>query len=423
MEFLVIILLLLLSAFFHGAEAAFVSSNRLRAEISTLRPGATTTAVRHFYANPGEVLKTTFVGSSITLIVFATLVSVYAASPIASFLASIRGLGASFVALLTFLGVVVVTSTALLIFGVLLPRVLIRSAPTRALFRAAVPLRIAGYLLLPVIWLIEVSSDAIARLSRLRGESFEQMMQRDFELRVAEGRDRVEEDEGVELLENVLNMTDVRVKESMVPRTDIMAVSESASIDEVRARFVETGLSKLPVYRDNLDRIVGTVFAHDLFGMPQSLADIIRPARYVPESKLSKALLREFLGTSTSIAIVIDEYGGTAGLVTREDLLEELFGDIRDEFDAEEDIMRQVGDSVYIVSGRVRIEELNDRYDLDIKEGDYETLAGYVLEQTGAIPSFGEELQIDHLQITVLRATSNRLDLMKVERRGDGYPA
>jgi len=202
----------------------------------------------------------------------------------------------------------------------------------------------------------------------------------------------------------------------MVPRTDIYALEENTPIDVVHNRFVSTGHSKMPVYRENIDNVVGMAFAYDLFNRPKSLEEIVRPAKFVPELKRSRDLLQEFLATGTSIAVVIDEYGGTAGLVTREDLLEELFGDIMDEFDTDQEILRQTGDDTFTVSGRVRLDELEERFGIELPEGDYETVAGYLLDKLGTIPTAKQEFDLDSYHFSVLKASPNRVDLVRITR-------
>ena len=200
-----------------------------------------------------------------------------------------------------------------------------------------------------------------AGLVRLFGgdsESFQQFIRRDFEAVIRESKESggldLEMGE-TELLANVFTLSELRVKDCLVPRTDIEAVEEAETLEEVRARFIESGYSKLPVYRDNIDSIVGVVFAHDLFLYPKSLAEITRPIMAVPESKAANGLLREFLASNTSIAVAIDEYGGTAGLITIEDLLEELFGDIQDEFDTD-DALLSAGLGFTVMDGLLRID-------------------------------------------------------------------
>jgi CBS domain containing-hemolysin-like protein len=202
----------------------------------------------------------------------------------------------------------------------------------------------------------------------------------------------------------------------MVPRTEIIAVDQTAPIAELRAMFVDTGHSKIPIYAENIDNIVGVAFAKDLFNAPSSIEEIIRPATFAPETKLSKELLQEFLATNTSIAIVIDEYGGTAGLVTSEDLLEEIFGDIQDEFDVDENMLRVLDDHAVIASGRLEIDELAEGSTIDLPDGDFETVAGYLLERLGTIPKVRDEFEMDGYRFVVLRATANRIDLVRISK-------
>jgi CBS domain containing-hemolysin-like protein len=253
--------------------------------------------------------------------------------------------------------------------------------------------------------------------------SFSTFMVRDFELMIEESKragDLDLDEEESTLLSNVFAMGSVRVKESMVPRTDLIAVEERVTIAELQATFVKSGHSKLPVYRDNIDNIVGIVFAYDLFDKPQQLDDILRSVNFVPETKMSKDLLREFLATGTSIAIVIDEYGGTAGLVTTEDLLEELFGDIQDEFDHEDHVLRVVDDRTVIASGRVDIDELRERTPIQLSdEGDYETIAGFILARLGTIPARRDEFELDGYRFQVLAASTNRVDMVRITRASE----
>jgi len=218
------------------------------------------------------------------------------------------------------------------------------------------------------------------------------------------------------LLSNVFAMASIKVRESMVPRTDIVAVEVGTSTKDLMDTFVASGHSKLPVYEENIDNIVGVAFAYDLFDDPASLQDMMRPATFVPESKLSKKLLQEFLQSKTSIAIVIDEYGGTAGLATTEDLLEELFGDIQDEFDDENLMLRVLDENTVLASGRIEVDELAEETSIVLPEGDYETVAGYLLDRLGTIPKTRDEFELDSFRIVVVQASANRVDLVRIQR-------
>lgn len=422
MEFAVILLMLVLSAFFSGSEIAFVVANRLRVEVLARREGLVGPIVRSFLEKPATFLTTTLVGNNIALVVYSTLMAFYLNPPLEHFFADVVTVGGSGREIAVLVSQTVIASIVVLFFGEILPKSIMRERANHAVFYLAVPLRITYYVLLPMIKVASGAASLLVRLFRAEPDAFAQFMRRDFEVIIQEskasGELELDEDESV-LLSNVFAMSTVRVKESMAPRTDVEAVEESTPVDQLLERFIETGHSKMPVYRENIDNIVGVVFAYDLFTKPSSLTDIMRPAQFVPESKRSKDLLREFLSTNTSVAVVIDEYGGTAGLVTREDLLEELFGDIQDEFDIEEEVLRQTGEHSFIASGRVHIDELEDRFGITLPEGDYETIAGYLLERIGSIPSPQEHFAFDGYRFDILKSTSSRIDLVRMTKAGE----
>lgn len=419
---IIMIVALLLYGLFSSAASAFDTAGRLRIRMVLPSSGGAAVSIRHFLDNPARLRVLTHGGRSVSLVIVATTTSILLGRPTAEFFA-----GSSSPSAVTLLltGGVVTFATAILILtlGEIVPRVMLRRLSSRAVFAVAVPLRVADILLFPFIWFAWTASVRIARSFGATDDEMLDAVTADLVPRAdaspGHGID------GQTLFENVLELATVRVRDSMIPRTEIEAADEDASLTEVRRRFIETGLSRLPVYRENIDRITGMVFAHDLFAEPDRLSEIIRPARYVPESKLSKDLLQEFLATNTSIAVVIDEYGGTAGLVTREDLLEELFGDIQDEFDIDDDILRRIGNDVYILSGKVRVDEFNERYDLGLEEGDYDTIAGFILEHAGTVPTPAQEVIVGDFHFTILKATSSRIDLVKLTRRlaGDQQPS
>ncbi|HEX7069375.1 MAG TPA: hemolysin family protein [Rhodothermales bacterium] len=418
-ESLLILLALIVGAILAGAEVAYAAANRLRVEVEARRSGIVGPIVRRYVEDPSRFLGATLAGGTVALVVFATLLALRLRTPIERLFAEslLWPAGLSFSASVLILALI--ATVLAVVFMQILPKSVAHEVANRTVFALAVPLRILHLLFLP---LSRVASAVAARLVRPRAsaaESLEQFLRRDFEVIVRENRPDGQAggaDEETELVTNVLALSGLRVRESMVPRTDIEAIEEGTTIEQVRARMIETGLSKLPVYRENIDHIIGVVFAYDLFQDPASLAEIVKPIKFVPESKRSKDLLREFLASNASIAIVIDEYGGTAGLVTREDLLEELFGDIQDEFDIEEFAVRQTSANTFTVNGRVDVDELADRFGLVFPKGDYETLAGYLLERIGTIPSVRQEFVIDGYRFVILKATPNRIDLVRIVR-------
>jgi CBS domain containing-hemolysin-like protein len=414
-----IVLTLLLSAFFSASEIAFVTVNRLRVEVLARRGGVVGPIVQRFLKEPATLLTTTLVGNNLSLVVYSTLLAVYLQEPLSRFAGETLGMSQPGAEALILLAQTVIGSAVVLVIGEIIPKSVVREVATRAVFALAIPLRITYFLLLPLIKVAGWTASLLIRFVRADADTFSQFMRRDFELMIEESKKSGEldlDEEESELLSNVFAMGSIRVKESMVPRTDIVAVEVSTPIEDLRQVFVRSGHSKLPVYRDNIDRIVGMAFAYDLFSEPASVESMMRDVRFVPDTKLSKDLLREFLAANTSIAIVIDEYGGTAGIVTTEDLLEELFGDIQDEFDNEIEEMRRLDDDTIVVSGRVDIDELEEKLGWTLPEGDYETVAGYLLDRLGTIPAVRDEVLVDGIRFTILQATANRIELVRARR-------
>ncbi len=410
-------LALLLSAFFSGSEIAFVSSNTLRVATKAQSGGFIGRIVNTFVENPGSLLTTTLVGNNLALVIYSTLMAFVLEPPLHHFVETSIGLHGGSAALLVLVFQTVIASLVVLFFGEIIPKSILREVPVRAVFALALPLRIVYYLLLPLVKLAEASSRVVARVFGFNPETASRVLRKDFEIVIQDSISKGElalDDEEQTIIANLLAFDSMKVKESMVPRTDIIAVEESASVDEIRSLLIESGYSKLPVFGENIDSISGIVFARDLFSFPETVAEILKPVHFVPESKPSRDLLRELLDNNISVAVVLDEYGGVSGLITLEDLLEELFGDIQDEFDNDEDIVRKVGDNTYILSGRVEIDELKSKIDVDLPEGDYETVAGLILERSGTIPTSRAEIAIDNLRFTILQSTASRIDLVRL---------
>jgi len=410
-----ILLMLVLVAFFSGSEIAFVTANRLRAEVRARREGSVGRIVQEFLHDPGMFLTTTLVGTNVALVLYSTLMSIALHDPLADFCTNVLGTPAveAWVLLLQ----TIIAAFIVLVFGEIIPKSLLRNPPERALMAIAPPLKLTYWLFLPFIKLTSWTSNALVRLFGGPQKSFQQFLVSDFELAIRESRETGALDldaEESEILTNVFELRTLRVKDSMIPRTEIEAVGEEIDLNTARSRFVETGFSRLPVYRENIDRIVGVILAHDLFHNPDSLADIVRPVHVVPESKPARDLLFSFLRSGTSLAVVVDEFGGTAGIVTVEDLLEELFGDIRDEHDADDAPMRRVNETTWLVSGRVELEDLEDKMGIALPEGHYDTVAGFLLDRLGSIPEAHETFEFEGFSFTVLQASANRIESIRI---------
>lgn len=423
--FALVLLMLALSAFFSGSEIAFVTTNRLKAEVRARRSGRLGRIVQDFLADPGTFLTTTLVGNNVALIVYSTLMSVYLEGPLTRLFGgpgAVPGADPS-VAGAVLLAQTVFASLVVLVFGEVLPKSLLRDPAERVVLALAAPLKLTYYLFWPLIKLAGWTSSLFVRLAGVPADSMQQFIRRDFEIVIRESRATGAislDEEETEILSNVFELRTLRVKDSMVPRTDVRAVEEGASLEAVRRIFVETGFSRLPVYREHIDRIVGVVLAHDLFHEPASLAEIIRPVRAVPETKSARDLLFQFLRGGEALAIVVDEYGGTAGIVTTEDLLEELFGDIRDEHDAAAAPIRQIAERTYLLHGRVELETLYEKTGIALPEGDYDTVAGYLLDRIGSVPQERETFDLDGLRFTIQKARANRIEVVRIEPSDEG---
>jgi len=418
-DVILILVALALSAFFSGSETAFVTANRLRVEVASRRRGWVGAIVQRFIQNPATLLTTTLVGNNLALVAYSTLLALFLAPLLQPLFVEGLGVGQSAADVLVLMTQTLVGSAVVLAFGEILPKTLMREAASRAVFFLAVPLRVTYFALLPLIKVAGFVSHLLIRFAKGGASQNGRFIRRDFEMMIREstqdGELGLDEEEST-MLANVFAMSSIRVKESMVPRTDMVAVDESIPLEMLLAEFLRTGHSKLPVYRENIDQIVGVAFAYDLFDEPESLAEIVREPTFIPETKLSKEQLKDFLDAKTSIAIVIDEYGGTAGLVTAEDLLEELFGDIQDEFDTDLNFIRQENPDTLVVSGKLELDELEDKFGWTLPDGDYETLAGYLLENLGSIPAPGDETELDGFRFSILEATANRVELIRIRR-------
>lgn len=404
---------------FSGTEIAYVAANRLRVEMRARDKGLSGQIASSFMQNMSRLLTTTLVGNNLALVVYSTVMAILLEPALEGFMHDVLGLGPRLSGAATLIVQTIVVGIIVLFIGEIIPKSITREMPNRAVFALAIPIQITYIILWPVIALAGLLANKLSNALGTESTSLPRLLRRDFELLIEQGRgDGVLEidQEGQTILSNVFAMDSVRVKESMIPRTEVVGVEDTTDLVVVRNRFIESGFSKLPVFHENIDNIIGIAFAHDLFDHPGSLAEIIRPARFVPASMSSKTLLREFLNSNTSVAIALDEYGGMAGIVTREDLLEELFGDIQDEFDTDDDVMRQMNSTTWIVSGRVDLDSLMERFDITLPDGDYETIAGYILEHHGSIPEQKDELVIGDYRFTVLRSTASRIELVRMER-------
>lgn len=419
-EFIIITLTVLLSGFFSGSEMAFVTANRLKLEIESRKNSVTGRSLAFFSENPEIFLTTTLVGNNIVNVLYATLMAIFLVQPVTMGYEALFGTEPSTGVLL--LIQTVIASVIILLIGEILFKAIFRIQADFFVKVIAVPLRVTNYLMRPLISLSNSSSNILVRWLKAGSERSEKVFRRQDvemifkELRDSGGSEDIDQDDS-EILHNVLELSNKRVRDTMVPRTEIVAIDKDASLEELKNLFITSGYSKIPVYQDNIDDVIGVVFAYDLFSNPKSIGDILRPVKLIPSSKKSKDLLQEFRQSNISVAIVIDEYGGTAGMVTIEDLIEEVVGDIQDEYDTTDEVIKKISSNSYVVSGNVELDELEEKYPeikLQKEEDEFETLAGYIISHTGRIPKVNEEIQVHSNTFIISKATPSRIETVKI---------
>lgn len=401
-----IAVMLVLSAFFSGMEIAFLGRNRLREEIDRKQSGVFNYLAELFSRNSSNYITTILVGNNIALVIYSMSMSKLL----------LMSLGIDNTLLQT------IISTVVIIFiGEYIPKSVVRRNPN-FYYSLFAPIIYLFYIILyPISRITTFISYALMRLSGNRVESRVEPTEFNREdlasLVEADNIDVDKEDEeDIRLFQNALDFADLRVRDCMVQRVDVEAVDlETTTIEELTARFVETKYSRIFVWHDTIDNIIGYVNSKSLFDKPQAISDILIKTIYVAETMPLQAMLETFTKRKASIAVVIDEFGGTAGVISLEDVLEQIFGDIEDEHDVQELVEKSVGERVWQFSSRLEVEYLNEEYNLGIPESDeYDTLAGYIIAEYGGIPLEGELLDNEQFTIKILRRESSRLDLVEV---------
>ncbi|MGK9369531.1 hemolysin family protein [Melioribacter sp. Ez-97] len=399
-DFLILIILLFASAFFSSAEIAYVVANKIKLELRARKGNFYAKTAFYFVRKPEAFFSTILISNNIINISFASISSYF---------------------LLHYFGynefeILLVSTMLLLLFGELIPKYIGREVADFLALMSAVPVRILSVLFYPFVAVTSKISSIVERIDEREEEGVVNEIDRDDIQNLIEESSQAQkiDEEQSDIINKIIEIRDQKVYEAMTPRTDIVGVDINSTPDEVLEKFIESGYSKLIVYEENLDNIKGMALVKDFLKMPKELKSVLRDVVFVPESKRSLEMLNEFLSKQFSLAVVVDEFGGTAGIITVEDLIEELFGEIRDEYDVDEIIARKIGEHTYILSGKVEIDYLNDEFNLNIEEGDYETLAGYITTKLGRIPRKGESFNIDNFSIQILKSDKKKVDLVKL---------
>ena len=399
-ELLGLFLLVLASGFFSSAELAYVVSNKLKIEVRARMNNLSAKNALYYIHNPQIFFSTILIANNIINIAFASLITV--------FLASRFGLNET--------QILLISTFIIFLFGELMPK-LAANELSDVLFSISVtPIRIITFLLYPFVKAFSAVANVFTGKARLQEEGINRIYHREeIADLISESVEAGEVDErDSDILKKVIEMSDQKVAEAMTPRTEIVGVEINTSIDEAIDIFIESGFSKLPVYVESLDHIKGIILAYDMFKRPESIESIIREVPFIPETKRSLETLNELLSENVSMAVVVDEFGGTAGIVTIEDIIEEMVGEIRDEYDVEDEVMKKLSDNTFLFSGKVEIDAINEEFNLGIPEGEYETIAGYIITKLGRIPKKGEKISIDNFVIEILFAEKTKIDLIKL---------
>ncbi len=404
-----IAVMLLFSAFFSGMEIAFLGRNRLREEIDRKQSYLFNHIAEVFSRNSSNYITTILVGNNIALVVYSMFMSELLFS----------GLGIE-----NTLGQTIISTIVIIFIGEYIPKSIVRRNPNFYYTFFAPFIYIIYILLYPISRFTTLLSYGLLRLTgnpvEIRQEPTE-FNRNDLASLVEADNVAVdsESEEDIRLLQNALDFADLRVRDCMVQRVDVEAVDlESTTIEELTERFVESNFSRIFVWHDSIDNIIGYVNSKSLFERPTSISDILIKTIYVAETMPLQAMLETFTKRKASIAVVIDEFGGTAGIISLEDVLEQIFGEIEDEHDVQELVEKQVEENHWIFSARLEVEYLNEEYSLELPENDeYDTLAGYIIAERGDIPHEGDHFENELFNFKILRRVGSRIDLVEIERR------
>ena len=413
---LIILLAIILSAFFSGMEIAFVASNRLRIELDRKQGVFGSSIIKLFTDNPGQYIATMLIGNNFSLVIYGLVFS--------------KMLGALLTPLLNSDLLVLIINTILstaiiLLVAEFLPKTIFIISPNFFLKFLSIPTLIFFFLFYPVSKFTLAASNLFIRIffkikpGEIKQENlvFSKVDLDHFVNLSSQSKEESEPDRrDIRIFQNALDFSNVKLRECMIPRTEIEAVELGTSVAQLKEKFVETRLSRILIYQDTIDNITGYFELKDIFRNPSDIKSMIRKLAIVPETMPANKLLKLFVDEKKNIALVVDEFGGTSGMVTIEDVLEEIVGDIEDEHDTTDLIEKNVGINEYILSGRFEIDYLNEKYHFNLPEADdYETLAGMILFYHGSIPGNNDVIRIRNFTIKVLKASTTRLELVTLK--------
>jgi len=403
LQLLGLVFLLLLSGFFSASEIAFVVSNKLKIELRARKNNLSAKIISFFTEKQQTFFSTILISNNIINVTFSSLITL--------FLFEVFNFNNT--------EILILSTLLLLLFGELIPKYFAREFPDKFILFSAIPIRIVSYILTPFVWVTSAISHFLVTSANIKEEKISHLFDKeDIQTLLHEssatnsGNSNDEND--FDVIKKVLDLGEQRIYEVMTPRTDIVGIEINSTISEAIKIINNSGYSKLPVYEENMDNIKGFIHALDMFKFPETVEEIRRDILFVPETKKSLELLNELLDKRTSIALVVDEFGGTEGIVTIEDIIEEMLGEIRDEYDSDDEVCKMLDDNLYIISGKIEIDRLNEEFNLKIPKGEYETIAGYIMTKLGFIPERKKQYSIDNFKIEIIRSSKQRIELVKL---------
>lgn len=407
------IIFLALSAFFSGMEIAFVSSDKLRYALDKKESGMLNYMLNTIYGHPRKFLATLSVGNLIVLIFFILFTIRLSYAYIATHITENP---------LLVYPIQIILSTLILLFtGEFLPRAVFKDKANLWVKILAFPAFVFYVLLYPVTKACLSVSQFVLRIFGIRSKSIEERVlgRTELDTYVKQGIEELPDegmvDSEVKIFRNALDFSSMKLRDCMVPRPDIVAMSIDTDIQELKDKFIETGLSKILIYNENIDNIIGYIHIWEMFNNPADWTKCIAPISVVPDSMKANKLMSDLMQQHKSIAVVVDEFGGTAGIVTMEDLVEEIFGEIEDEYDVKSRVAKQESDNEYVLSGRLEIDQINEMFDLNLPESDeYTTLAGLLLHYTQRFPKTYETISIPPFTFKVLKVTVRKIEVVRL---------
>ena len=416
-EIPIIIISVIFSAFFSGMEIAFVSANKLHIELEKKREGFLSKILAKITQKSSKFITTMLVGNNIALVIYSYFMGVLLMQWFQSFLPSNYTIVTTVLHDLKLLTQTVISTLVILITAEFLPKAIFRVYANEALKIFAIPAYFFFLLFYVISSIISRISDFLLRVlfktkeDEIQTEFSKEELGNYITEQLETSNDEEEVDSEIQIFQNALEFHKVKAREIMVPRTEIMAIDLHQSVANLKRAFIETGFSKILVYKNSLDDILGYVNAFELFKKPRTIKSILLPVEVVPESMIINDVLNGLMKKRKSIAVVVDEYGGTSGIITVEDIVEELFGEIEDEHDSQELLEEQLGKAEFNFSARLEVDYLNEEYNLGIpKEEAYETLGGFIIHHTESIPEQNEELVIDKFKIKITKVSSTKID-------------